>query len=224
MCCRDFYLLVYVAHCFATREINIKLTLLWANSPPLQCIHDTKLVRYKISSQHLFPRWCQAAILYLKKVAKVACCSQAMGLLPDTENCGLRTRRECRERYPRHRLQRKPQISDHHMHHGKCVSHVPWCMSESLTRGGGETFSALPAYAHPQFKVSCKRPIFHLTVSSMLPIQSKPRLHPKEYVKDSTKVAVCCSWVTIYLYVSDWVTSLPLPQLLEQSKRLPQCQ
>ena len=26
-----------------------------------------------------------------------------MGLLPDTENCVLRMRRECRERFPRHR-------------------------------------------------------------------------------------------------------------------------
>ena len=26
-----------------------------------------------------------------------------MGLLPDTQNCGLRMRRECRERFPRHR-------------------------------------------------------------------------------------------------------------------------
>ena len=31
----------------------------------------------------------------------------SMGLLPDTWNCGLRMRRECRERFPRHQLQRK---------------------------------------------------------------------------------------------------------------------
>ena len=30
-----------------------------------------------------------------------------MDLLPDTQNCGLRMRRECRERFPCHRLQRK---------------------------------------------------------------------------------------------------------------------
>ena len=45
--------------------------------------------------------------------------------------------RECRERFPCHRLQRKPLVSDPGMHHGTCVSHVPWCMSGSLTRGGG---------------------------------------------------------------------------------------
>ena len=55
-----------------------------------------------------------------------------MGLLPDTQNCGLRMRRECRERFPRHRLQRKPLVSDPGMRHGTCVPHVRWCMSGSL--------------------------------------------------------------------------------------------
>ena len=68
----------------------------------------------------------------------------AMGLLPDTWNCGLRMRRECRERISRHRLQRKPLVSDPGMHHGTCVTHVPWCMSESLARGGGENVSGIP--------------------------------------------------------------------------------
>ena len=56
-------------------------------------------------------------------------------------------RRECRERFPRHRLQRKPLVSDPGMHHGMCMTHVPWCMSGSLTFGDGKTFPALPAHA-----------------------------------------------------------------------------
>ena len=64
-------------------------------------------------------------------------CVYVTGLLPDTENCGLCMRQECRERFPRHRLQRKPLVSDPGMHHGTCFTHVPWCMSGSLTRGGG---------------------------------------------------------------------------------------
>ena len=59
-------------------------------------------------------------------------------------NCGLRVRRECRERFPRHRFQRKPLVRDPGMHHGTCVSHVPWCMSGSLTRGGGENIPGIP--------------------------------------------------------------------------------
>ena len=47
-------------------------------------------------------------------------------------------RRECLERLPRHRLQRKPLVSDPGMHHGTCVTHVPCCMSGSLTRSGGK--------------------------------------------------------------------------------------
>ena len=60
-----------------------------------------------------------------------------MGLLPDTYNCGLRMRRECRERFPHHRLQRKPLVSDHGIHHGTC-------MSGSLTRGGRENVPGIP--------------------------------------------------------------------------------
>ena len=53
-------------------------------------------------------------------------------------------RRECRERFPRHRLQRKLLVSDPGMHHGTCVMHVPWCMSWSLTRGGRENVPGIP--------------------------------------------------------------------------------
>ena len=40
--------------------------------------------------------------------------------------------------FPRRRIQRKTLVSDPVMHHGTCVTHVPWCMSGSLTRCGGE--------------------------------------------------------------------------------------
>ena len=72
-----------------------------------------------------------------------------MGLLPDKQNCVLCMHWECRERFPRHRLQRKWLISDPGMLHGTCVTHVPWCMSGSLTRRGGETLPAFPANTQP---------------------------------------------------------------------------
>ena len=46
-----------------------------------------------------------------------------------------------------------PQVSDLDMHHGTCVTHVPWCMPGSLTIGflwkrrRGKTFPAFPAHA-----------------------------------------------------------------------------
>ena len=43
-----------------------------------------------------------------------------------------------------HRLQRKPLVSDPGMHHGTCVTHAPWCMSGSLTRGDGKNVPGIP--------------------------------------------------------------------------------
>ena len=43
---------------------------------------------------------------------------------------------ECRERFPSHRPQREPLVSDPVIHHGTWVTHVSWCMSESLSRIG----------------------------------------------------------------------------------------
>ena len=48
-----------------------------------------------------------------------------------------------------------PQLNDPDMHHGTCVTHVPWCMPGSLTSGflcnrrRGKTFPAFPAHAQP---------------------------------------------------------------------------
>ena len=48
-----------------------------------------------------------------------------------------------------------PQVSDPDMHHGTCVTHVPWCMPGSVTSGfiwnrrRGKTFPAFPAHAQP---------------------------------------------------------------------------
>ena len=53
-------------------------------------------------------------------------------------------RRERRVRFPGHRFQRKPLVSDPGMHQGTCVTHVPWCMPVWLTRGGGENVPGIP--------------------------------------------------------------------------------
>ena len=50
---------------------------------------------------------------------------------------------------PPQRFQRKPLVSDPGMHHGTCVTHVPWCMSGSLTRGDGENVPGIPGACAP---------------------------------------------------------------------------
>ena len=58
--------------------------------------------------------------------------------------------------FPRHRLQRTPLVSHHGMHHGTCVTHVPWCMLVSLSRGGGENVPAFPAHWQPAILCICQ--------------------------------------------------------------------
>ena len=59
--------------------------------------------------------------------------------------------------FPHRRLQMKPLVSNPGIHHGTCVTHVPWCMSGLLTSGGRETFPAFSVHAQSQFYVSGKR-------------------------------------------------------------------
>ena len=50
---------------------------------------------------------------------------------------------------PRLLFQRTPLVSDPGMHHGTCVTHVPWCMSGSLTLGGWENVPGIPGACAP---------------------------------------------------------------------------
>ena len=50
---------------------------------------------------------------------------------------------------PRRQFQRKPLVSDPGMHHGTCVTHVPWCMSGSLTCDDGENVPGIPGACAP---------------------------------------------------------------------------
>ena len=60
-----------------------------------------------------------------------------------------------------------PQVSNPNMHHGMCVTHVPWCMSGLLTSGflwsrwRGKRSRHSRRMHNPQFYVSGKRPIEH---------------------------------------------------------------
>ena len=68
------------------------------------------------------------------QIPKIACCACA-------GNAG--------NVFPRRRFQRKLLVSDPGMHHGTCVTHVPWCMSGSLICGDGENVPGIPGACAP---------------------------------------------------------------------------
>ena len=88
-------------------------------------------------------------------------------------------RRECREGFPHHRLQRKPLVSDPVMHHGTCVTHVPWCMSGSQTRGDGENVPGIPgACATRNFTHLVRGPYIFTEHLSWPRLSALLQLHP----------------------------------------------
>ena len=99
--------------------------------------------------------WCEIDILF---VIQTGC--QHMGLLPDTYNCGLLMHRECRERFPQHRLQRKPLVrrsrhASRHARHARALMHVG--IANPRWRGKRSRHSR--RMRNPLFYVSGKRPI-----------------------------------------------------------------
>ena len=102
-----------------------------------------------------------------------------MGLLPNMLNYGLSMHWECWERFPRHWLQMKPLLSDPGMHHGTCVSYVPWCMSGSLTRGGGGNVPGTPsACATCNFTYLVTDPCIYVQCHDVMSWKRVPRYGP----------------------------------------------
>ena len=105
--------MLYYAPTFSTRYKNIKCHDMNDIPSPFMSIgrtHQYPKISFKIP-------WTSCQI---RNIADCACAGNAGNV------------------FPRGRLQRKPLVSDPGMHHGTCVTHVPWCMSGPLRRGGGE--------------------------------------------------------------------------------------
>ena len=76
-------------------------------------------------------RLAQWASYQIRKIAGCACAGNAGNV------------------FPQRRIQRKTRVSDPGMHHGTCVTHMPWCMSGLLTRGGGGNVPGIPGACAP---------------------------------------------------------------------------
>ena len=87
-------------------------------------IHNIPKSRGHSGSGYGLSQW---ASYQIRKIAGCACAGNAGNV------------------FPRRRFQRKPLVSDPGMHHGTCVTHVPWCMSGSLTCDDGENVPSIPS-------------------------------------------------------------------------------
>ena len=112
---------------FGNREIMIfgqtsKVQMYMYNTPPRK---QHKLCPYKFFRSIPMYAW-EWTSYQICKIAGCACAGNAGNV------------------FPRRRFQRKLLVSDPGMHHGTCVTHVPWCMSGSLTCGDGENGPGIP--------------------------------------------------------------------------------
>ena len=82
-----------------------------------QVLYGFKRLHWICGMVYIRAAW---ASYQIRKIAGCACTENAGNVFPATDFKG------------------KPLVSDPGLHHGTCVTHVPWCMSGSLTRGSGE--------------------------------------------------------------------------------------
>ena len=84
----------------------------------------------------------------------------------------------------------QPRVSVPDMHHGTCVTHVPWCMPRSLTRGflwgrrRGKRSRYSRRMGNLQFYVSGKRPVTEGTVQYILAVLQSSQPNPQRNKKN----------------------------------------
>ena len=111
-----------------------------------------------------------------------------------------------------------PQVSDPDMHHGTCVTHVPWCMPGSLTSGfiwnrrRGKRSRHSRRMRNMQFYVSGKRPMaiilllycpgksFKLVDKTIIWVKRELLTWPKQ--KLCQKICVHMSWNVLFTFLS----------------------
>ena len=88
-------------------------------------------------------------------------------------------------------------------HHGTCVTHVPWCMSGSLTRGGWENVAGIPgACATRNFTYLTRGP-YHDIITCQTP-------HISPWIQASSKQAstINANWWWRFVLKLNWPSVL----------------
>ena len=120
--------------------------------------------------------------------------------------------------FPRRRIQRKPLVSDPGMPHGTCVTHVPWCMSGSLTCGDGENVPGIPGACAPAILRIWKE-VYRQCISPVCPtmyikfsFRTSPHISGLEYIIRSKTL---CSFFVLCMFESyNTLLVHPIPFLL----------
>ena len=130
-------------HIYIEREQSLELRVIFVFTLPaylrdlwrskMQVIKSRLVVsrRPALNNHHFENCPTQWASYQIRKIAGCACAGNAGNVSP------------------RRQFQRKPLVSDPGMYHGTCVTHVPWCMSGSLTCDDGENVPGIPGACAP---------------------------------------------------------------------------
>ena len=120
---------------------------------------------------------------------------------------GFSMRRECRESFSLHRFQTKPLVSDPDMHHGTCATHELWCMSESLTCGGGENVPGIPgACAAGNFMYLARGPLNDYPSTIKVVLKDARKIGPTQQQHNAAQRGPCVySWDIFYFMLNDLV-------------------
>ena len=85
------------------------------------------------------------------------------------------------------------------MHHDTCVTHVPWCMSGSLTRGGGENVPGSPGACPTRDFTYLSRGPCKIHLHFFLTDQLRGVFH--DFVEDCEIWSLHYKYIYIYIYI-----------------------
>ena len=114
---KDVHFPLYTYRCFVSHLNSISWVKRWTKSR-LEIQH-TRFNLHHVSKLQTFLGISRLASYQIRKIVGCACARNAGNVFPATDL-------------------KKTLVIDPGIHHSTCVTHVLWCMSGSLTRGGGK--------------------------------------------------------------------------------------
>ena len=103
-----------------------------------------------------------------------------------------------------------PSVRERNMHHGTCVTHVPWCMPGSLTSGffwsqwRGKRSRHSRRMRNPHLYVTGKRPMGEYTSPRNAPVIYVPEVM-NHYISGPQSISILCAiYDNLYIIQCSW--------------------